>query len=89
MCIRDSLTSWLSRLLSEVKNMQNPRYNQPRLKKWLRGKGFYVALAVCLLGAGLASWALIQNAVQSGDPQSPVSYTHLPSGRPPFRKEHL
>ncbi|SHG30311.1 Peptidase family M23 [Bittarella massiliensis (ex Durand et al. 2017)] len=53
--------------------MQNPRYNQPRLKKWLRGKGFYVALAVCLLGAGLASWALIQNAVQSGDPQSQIN----------------
>ena len=53
--------------------MQNPRYNQPRLKKWLRGKGFYVALAVCLLGAGLASWALIQNAVQGGDPQSQIN----------------
>lgn len=34
-------------------------------KKFVDGKGFYVALAVCLVGAGAATWAAVRSTLQN------------------------
>jgi len=40
-------------------------FNESKFSKFLNGKGFYAALAVCLVGAGLATWAAV-NSTLSG-----------------------
>ncbi len=38
-----------------------------KMKKFLSGKGFYIALAVCLVGAGAASWVAIDSSLKGLD----------------------
>ena len=34
-------------------------------QKFISGKGFYLALAVCLAGAGAAAWVAVDKTIQS------------------------
>ncbi len=36
--------------------MRNPQYGKSKFTNFISGKGFYVALAVCLVGAAAAAW---------------------------------
>jgi murein DD-endopeptidase MepM/ murein hydrolase activator NlpD len=38
-------------------------FSQSKFSKFLNGKGFYIALAVCLIGAGTASWAAVNKTM--------------------------
>jgi murein DD-endopeptidase MepM/ murein hydrolase activator NlpD len=42
-------------------------FSQSKLSKFLNGKGFYVALAVCLVGAGAASWVAVNKTMKGLD----------------------
>ncbi|MDR2655924.1 MAG: M23 family metallopeptidase [Oscillospiraceae bacterium] len=41
------------------------QFSQSKFSKFLNGKGFYVALAVCLAGAGISSWAAVNKTMDS------------------------
>lgn len=46
-------------------------FSESAVGKFLLGKGFYVALAVCVLGAGAAAWVIVDKTIDSltADPQ--------------------
>lgn len=38
--------------------------NKSKFNKFIDGKGFYVALVVCLVGAGVATWAAVKSTLE-------------------------
>jgi murein DD-endopeptidase MepM/ murein hydrolase activator NlpD len=52
--------------------MSNQPYSDNRLTRFLTGKGFYVALAICLAGAGVAAWLAVERTAQPDElPEEP------------------
>lgn len=47
--------------------------------KFISGKGFYVALAICLVGTGAAAWVGVNQAIQSIDDQQSQTEQQLSS----------
>ena len=47
---------------------------QSKLVKFLSGKGFYVALAICLVGAGASAWVAVDRSIHNITEQDPASY---------------
>lgn len=45
-----------------------------KFNKFIMGKGFYIALAVCLIGAGAAAWVSVDKTISSMD-KSPLAET--------------
>ena len=64
-----------------------------RLTKFLNGKGFYAALAICLVGAGVSAWMAVDQSIRNIAQQDPESYlSSSPStvsfpSEPPFSEE--
>lgn len=53
-------------------------FSESPVGKFLLGKGFYAALAVCVLGAGAAAWVIVDKTIDSFTSQPPaVSGTTL------------
>ena len=50
-----------------------------KFKTFLKDKGFYLALALCIIGASAAAWATANKTLENIDERNraPVSYTHL------------
>ncbi len=53
--------------------MANLHFGKGSFKKFLKGNGFYIALAVCLAGAGFASWAAINGTLNRLSTQEPIA----------------
>ncbi|RPF43221.1 peptidase M23-like protein [Hydrogenoanaerobacterium saccharovorans] len=55
--------------------------NKGRLANFLNGKGFYAALALCLVGAGTAAWVVVDKTLGSitGTPSSSSSQSSIVS----------
>lgn len=55
-----------------------------KLNAFISSKGFYVALAVCLMASGVASWMAVENSVQDMDltPQSSQTASDEQVNRP-------
>lgn len=47
---------------------------QSKLVRFLSGKGFYVALAICLVGAGASAWVAVDRSIHNITQQDPASY---------------
>ena len=66
-------------------------FSESPVGKFLLGKGFYAALAVCVLGAGAAAWVIVDKTIDSFTSQPPaVSGTTLQntaSSAPASQKE--
>ena len=66
-------------------------FSESPVGKFLLGKGFYAALAVCVLGAGAAAWVIVDKTIDSFTGQPPaVSGTTLQntaSSAPASQKE--
>lgn len=41
--------------------------NHSNLTKWMSGKGFYLALALCIVGTGTAAWVAVDRTIDSID----------------------
>lgn len=56
-------------------------FSESAAGKFLLGKGFYVALAVCVLGAGAAAWVIVDKTIDSltNEPQNPETVLQQPS----------
>ena len=52
------------------------RYDGKKVKAVFGGKGFYIALAVCLLAAGIVGYYTLLRPQAPAEPAA-VSYTHL------------
>lgn len=50
--------------------MAKINFGQSKLSKFINGKGFYVALTLCLVGAGVAGWAAINSTIGEVTDQS-------------------
>lgn len=48
-------------------------FSESPLGKFLLGKGFYTALAVCVLGAGAAAWVIVDKTIDSLTAEPPAS----------------
>lgn len=53
--------------------MGNLHFGKNKLGKFIKGNGFYIALAVCLAGAGFASWAAINGTLNRLTTQQPIT----------------
>ncbi len=46
----------------------NDSYNpKSKFSKFMAGKGFYVALAICVMGAGTAAWVAVDRTIDRID----------------------
>ena len=43
------------------------KFSQSKFSRFLSGKGFYIALAVCLVGAGSAAWVAVDKTMGAVD----------------------
>ena len=50
--------------------------------KFMAGKGFYVALTLCLVGAGAAAWAAVDRTIDSIDQNNQAILDHASSSLP-------
>ena len=64
-------------------------------QKFISGKGFYLALAVCLAGAGAAAWVAVDKTIQSVEPapmaekpQLKQEQPYAPASPPPTPPAH-
>lgn len=48
-------------------------FSESPVGKFLLGKGFYAALAVCVLGAGAAAWVIVDKTIDSFTSQPPAA----------------
>ena len=58
----------LSKLEPEVQNMMHD--NKSPVQKFLEGKGFYIALALCVAGTGTAAWLAVNRTIDNIDEQN-------------------
>lgn len=58
-------------------------------QKFISGKGFYLALAVCLAGAGAAAWVAVDKTIQSVEPAPMAEKPQLKQEQPyePAKKQ--
>ena len=58
-------------------------------QKFISGKGFYLALAVCLAGAGAAAWVAVDKTIQSVEPAPIAEKPQLKQEQPyePAKKQ--
>ncbi|MBC3516814.1 M23 family metallopeptidase [Neobittarella massiliensis] len=59
--------------------MQKLHYGKSKFQRFFSGKGFYIALAACILGAGIASWALINGTMNDIKKQNKAIGSETPS----------
>ncbi len=52
--------------------MGNLHFGKNKVGKFIKGNGFYIALAICLAGAGFASWAAINGTLNKLTTQEPI-----------------
>ena len=46
----------------------NDSYNpKSKFSKFMAGKGFYIALAICVVGAGTAAWVAVDKTIDRID----------------------
>ena len=48
--------------------------NKSKIVRFLTGKGFYIALAVCLVGAGATAWVAVDRSISNLNNQNPDDY---------------
>lgn len=63
------------------------QYNpKSKFSKFLEGKGFYVALAICVVGAGTAAWMAVDKTISrmDGAPSSSVQEQAAPQPEPTY-----
>ncbi len=48
-------------------------FGNNKVGKFIKGNGFYIALAICLAGAGFASWAAINGTLNRLTTQQPIT----------------
>ena len=48
-------------------------FSESPVGKFLLGKGFYAALAVCVLGAGAAAWVIVDKTIDSFTAEPPAA----------------
>lgn len=53
--------------------MGNLHFGKNKVAKFIKGNGFYIALAICLAGAGFASWAAINGTLNKLTTQEPIA----------------
>ncbi len=53
--------------------MANLHFGKNKFGKFIKGNGFYIALAICLAGAGFASWAAINGTLNKISTQEPAA----------------
>ena len=53
--------------------MSNLHFGKNGFNNFIKGKGFYVALAICLAGAGFASWAAISGTLNKLTVEDPAA----------------
>ena len=53
--------------------------NQSKLGKFLSSKGFYIALAVCIIGAGAAAWVAVDATMNSFSAPDDTHSTDIPA----------
>ncbi len=64
--------------------MKEHRFGEGKFAQFIAGKGFYVALAVCLVGAAAAAWLTIDKTLESltGQGEVPISEVSESAARP-------
>lgn len=53
--------------------MANLHFGKNNFSKFIKGNGFYIALAICLAGAGFACWAAINGTLNKVSTQQPAA----------------
>ena len=59
--------------------------NKSPVQKFLEGKGFYIALALCVAGTGTAAWLAVNRTIDNIDEQN----QQILESRPAEQGEHL